>query len=81
MNVRDTIADYIEGLSGERIVDHSSNLFQSGLLTSLDVLSLVAFVEDTFVLEITDDDVDMESFGSIDGLVSLVTLKQGQLVR
>ena len=81
MNVRDTIADYIEELSGERIADHSSNLFQSGLLTSLDVLSLVAFVEATFALEITDDDVDMESFGSIDGLVSLVTLKQGQLVR
>jgi len=80
MNIRDTIAGYIEELSGERVVDHSSNLFHSGLLTSLDVLSLVAFVEDTFALEITDDDVDMESFGSIDGLVALVTLKQGQLV-
>ena len=80
MNVRDTIADYIEELSGERVEDHSSNLFHRGLLTSLDVLSLVAFVEDTFALEITDDDVDMESFGTIDGLVSLVTLKQGELV-
>jgi acyl carrier protein len=80
MTVRETIAGYIEELSGERGVDHSSNLFHSGLLTSLDVLSLVAFVEDTFALEITDDDVDMESFGSIDGLVSLVTLKQGELV-
>jgi methoxymalonate biosynthesis acyl carrier protein len=80
MNIRDTIAGYIEELSGERVVDHSSNLFHSGQLTSLDVLSLVAFVEDTFALEITDDDVDMESFGSVDGLVSLITLKQGQLV-
>lgn len=76
MNVRDTIAGYIEEISNEQGFDHSSNLFESGLLTSLDVLSLVAFIEDTFAMEISGEDIDMDSFGTIDGLVAIVTAKQ-----
>jgi methoxymalonate biosynthesis acyl carrier protein len=76
MNVRDTIVDYIEGVANERDFDHSSNLFESGLLTSLDVLSLVAFIEETFALEISGDDIEMETFGTIDGFVAMITAKQ-----
>jgi acyl carrier protein len=80
MTVRDAIAGYIEDISNERGFDHSSNLFESGLLTSLDVLSLVAFIEDTFAVAIAGDDIDMDSFGTVDGLVALITAKQRQLV-
>ena len=76
MSIRDTIVSYVEEISDERVSDHSGNLFESGLLTSLDVLSLVAFIEDTFMLEISGDDVDMESFGTIDGLVTMIKLLQ-----
>ena len=76
MNVRDTIVGYIEEASNERGFDHSVNLFESGLLTSLDVLSLVAFIEDTFALRISGDDIDMDSFGTVDGLVTMVTRMQ-----
>ncbi len=76
MSIRDTIASYVEEISNERVLDHSSNLFESGLLTSLDVLSLVAFIEDTFMLEISGDDVDMDSFGTVDGLVTMITTMQ-----
>jgi len=76
MSVRNTIAAYIEDISNERAIDHSINLFEAGLLTSLDILSLVAFMEDTFALEITGDDIEMENFGTIDGLVALVATKQ-----
>jgi acyl carrier protein len=76
MSVRDTIVGYIEGISNEKGFDHSVNLFECGVLTSLDVLSLVAFIEDTFALEISGDDIEMESFGTIDGLVAMVTMKQ-----
>jgi acyl carrier protein len=75
MNLRETIVDYIEGIAHDTDFDHSSNLFESGLLTSLDVLSLVAFIEETFALEISGDDIEMESFGTVDGLVALVTKK------
>jgi|GEM_PF-4890782 acyl carrier protein len=72
------IVGYIEGISNERGFDHSINLFERGLLTSLDVLSLVVFIEETFHLEISGDDIDMASFGTVDGLVSLIITKQEQ---
>jgi len=72
MEIRSVIAGYIEEVSNERGFDHSANLFECGLLTSLDVLSLVAFIEEKFSLEISGDDVDMESFGTIDGLVTMI---------
>ena len=72
MTIRESVAQYIQELANEDISDHSTDLFGNGFLTSLDVLDLIAFVEDTFELEISGDDVDMESFGSIDGIVGLV---------
>lgn len=80
MTVQDTIVSYIEEIANERDFDHSSNLFESGLLTSLDVLSLVGFIEDTFTMEISGDDIEMDSFGTIDGLVTMITRKQCQTV-
>ena len=76
--VRETITGYIEDVADERIVDPSINLFESGLLTSLDVLSLVAFIEETFSLEISGDDIDMDSFGTVDGLVATITGLEGR---
>lgn len=76
MSVRDTVAAYIEKISHERDFDHSSNLFENGLLTSLDVLSIVSFIEERFNLVITGDDMDMASFGTVDGLVSMITAMQ-----
>jgi len=78
MSVRETIVAYIEEISNEKGFDHSSNLFECGVLTSLDVLSLVAFLEDTFALEISGDDIEIANFGTIDGLVAMVTMKQMQ---
>jgi acyl carrier protein len=78
MSVQDTIVAYIEEISHEGDFDRSSNLFESGLLTSLDVLSLVAFIEDTFTVKISGDDIDMDSFGTIDGLVTMITRLQRQ---
>jgi acyl carrier protein len=67
---------YIEGISSENDFDDSTNLFERGLLTSLDVLSLVSFIEDTFHLEISGDDIDMATFGTVKGLVRMITAKQ-----
>jgi acyl carrier protein len=78
ISIQDTVSGYIEEISNERNIDRSINLFESGLLTSLDVLSLVAFIEDTFMVEISGDDIEMESFGTIDGLVTMITTKQRQ---
>ncbi len=72
MNIRETVEKYIQRLTNEADLDHSMNLFESGNLTSLDVLDLISFIEETFALSISDDDISMDSFGSINGIVGLV---------
>jgi acyl carrier protein len=78
MSVTSTIVNYIEEVSNEAGFDHSTNLFERGLLTSLDILSLVAFIEETFRVQISGDDVDMATFGTVDGLVEMINRKQAE---
>ncbi|MBN2535785.1 MAG: hypothetical protein JXB88_23095 [Spirochaetales bacterium] len=77
MTVRENVLLYIEELTNEKISNHEMNLFENNLLTSLDVLDLISFIEKNYDLQVAADDVDMESLGSIDGIVHLVEkLKQ-----
>lgn len=72
MNVREKIREYIQELKQERITDDSANLLETGVLTSLDVMDVIAFLERSFSFTLSDEDVDMESFGSVEGLTRLV---------
>ena len=45
MAIREEIEKHISELTNNPDIDHSLNLFESGLLTSLDVLDLLAFIE------------------------------------
>ncbi|MGC5327080.1 acyl carrier protein [Brevibacillus sp. SYSU BS000544] len=73
--VMDDVSTYIRKITNEDIHDRSANLFELGLLTSLDVLDIISYLENTFGIELSDEDVDMNNFGTIDGLVSLVERK------
>ena len=76
MNVRNKTEKYIIELTNRPDLDHSLNMFESGILSSLDVLALISFIEDSFNIAVSDDDIDAESFSSIDNIVTLIeTLK------
>ncbi len=72
MVVREEVVKYISGLTNEVEIDPTVSLFESGLLTSLDVLDLLAFVENEFDLTISDDDFGVENFGSINKMVGYI---------
>lgn len=72
MQIKDNVINFIKELKNETIMDHSMNLFESGILTSLDVLDLISYIEETFKIQISEDDIGMESFGTINGIVSLI---------
>lgn len=72
MEVRKTVETYIEQLTNEDNINPALNLFESGLLTSLDVLDLIRFVEETFEFQISEEDVSIESFGTINGIIALI---------
>lgn len=72
MAIEDIIVGYIKELKNEKDIDPSINLFETGILTSLDVLDLISFVENTFKLSLESDDIEMDSFGSIKNIAKLV---------
>ena len=69
MAIREEIEKHISELTNNPEIDHSLNLFESGLLTSLDVLDLISFIENEYDISISDEDLGMENFGSIDRIV------------
>lgn len=72
MAIREKIAGYITELTNEDNLDHSMNLFERNILTSLDVLDIINYIETTFNISFSDDDIDAESFGSINAIVALI---------
>ncbi|WP_150275304.1 acyl carrier protein [Paenibacillus tepidiphilus] len=75
------ITAYIVKLTGEEGLEPSDHLFESGLLTSLDVLDMISHLENTYGVELTDEDVDIQQFGTIAGLYELVNQKSGERQR
>lgn len=72
MDSKKLITDYLSVLTNTDMTDTALNLFEAGVLTSLDVLDLLAFIEKTFKVEIPVDEIDMDNFGSVDCLTVLV---------
>jgi len=72
MAVREEVEKYIAKLTNEHEIDHAQNLFESGFLSSLDVLDLLSFIENTYNITVSDDDLGIENFGSIDNMVKYI---------
>lgn len=77
MTIKEKLEKYILKLTNESSIDHDLNLFDSNLLTSLDALDLISFIEETFNISISEDDISMENLGSINSMLTMVErLKQ-----
>ncbi len=77
MIIKEEVEKYILELTNQPELDPSTNFFENGLLTSLDFLDLISFIEETFNVSITEDDIGMKYLGSINSIVNLVEkLKQ-----
>ena len=48
-------------------------LLQGGVLDSMGIMELVAFLEEEFGVRVPDSDLTEENLGSIDGIVGFVT--------
>jgi len=59
----------------KRKLDSSTPLLNSGVIDSQGVLEVVAFLEQTFGIQISDEELLPENFASIRSLASFVTRK------
>lgn len=59
---------------GQEIADDES-LFASGIIDSLGMIKLTAFVEEAFGMPVNASEVTMDNFGSIEEIAKRVTSK------
>lgn len=62
-----------EGLTNE------SSFLDEGIIDSTGVLELVSFLEETFAIQINDEDLIPENLDSIDKVTNYVEKKQGAI--
>ncbi|HZG62485.1 MAG TPA: hypothetical protein VEY13_03095 [Rubrobacteraceae bacterium] len=64
-----------ENVTGSRDIPDDYALIENGVLTSLQTVELVMFLEDRFGITVEDEELDEENFGSIDAITNLVAGK------
>ncbi len=66
-----------ENVTGGRDVPDDELLIENGVLTSLQTVELVMFMEDRFAIVVEDEELNEETFGSIRSIAELVASKTG----
>ena len=61
-----------ENVTGGRDVANDELLIENRVMTSLQTVELVTFLEDEFAITVEDDEFDEENFGSVDAIAALV---------
>jgi len=69
------LENFLFGTADNALQDDSSFL-ESGIIDSTGVLELVSFVEETFEIEVRDEELIPENFDSVDKLARYITQKQ-----
>ncbi|GIV76509.1 acyl carrier protein [Litorilinea aerophila] len=73
MDKKTAILDFIQDEIMKRRdpnLSSSTDLLSTGVLDSLGILQLVAFIDERFGIQVPDEDVVYENFHSVDSLVA-----------
>jgi acyl carrier protein len=60
----------------DQTIGDDENIFESGFVDSSFAMQLVTFVEDAFNIAVTDEDLDLANFSTINRIVGLIQRKQ-----
>ena len=64
-----------ENVTGGRDVPENEPIIENGVLTSLQTVELVMFLEGRFGIMVEDEELDEENFGSVNAIAGLVASK------
>jgi len=78
-NVKDFIEKEFLGKSSINAIDDDSNLIESGVIDSLGIQSLIAFLEGAYGIEISDMDLVPENFETISAIDNYITRNMKQV--
>lgn len=74
--IRTFIQNNLVVFDDEAVFADSDNIFEKGFVNSLFAMQLLNFVQQSFAIELTDDEIDLKNFSSIDNMIALLTRKQ-----
>ena len=75
--VRSFIIDELRFRGSAKELKNDLPLLEKEILDSMGIFQVVAFLESEFGIEIDDEDLVPDNFGTIDGIARLVESKQG----
>jgi acyl carrier protein len=79
--VRDQIREFVQTLASAKGISSFTDqeaLLESGILDSLSIFRLVAFLEDTFRVKIGDQEITNDNLKDVETIEQLVVSKQGK---
>jgi acyl carrier protein len=81
ITVRDQVREFVQNLASAKGISSFTDqeaLLESGILDSLSIFRLVAFLEDTFRIKISDQEITNENLKTVEIIEQLVLSKQGK---
>jgi acyl carrier protein len=63
-------------LYGQGTVEDDQSLFDSGIIDSLGFIKLLAFIEETFQVDIDRSEVGMENFNTVNEILATIESKK-----
>jgi acyl carrier protein len=70
--IRDFLIEKLAKAKKIKHIDDQDNLIENGIIDSLGIMQLVAFLEGTFTVKVKDEDIVPENFESLNVIVSFV---------
>jgi acyl carrier protein len=73
MTTSSVLLDYVKkelAVGSKRNIQMDDDLLSAGIIDSLGVLQLVAFIEEQFDIQMPDEDVVLENFQSVNSLAN-----------
>jgi acyl carrier protein len=76
-NIKDEVGKFIleEFLPKGYVLNDDVSLFDSGIIDSLGVIKLIAFIEEKFKIIINPSEVRIENFNTIDKITDIISKK------
>ncbi len=78
--IREFLAENFLLSSSGFTMDDDASLLEEGVVDSTGVLEVISFVEETFAIEVADEDITPENFDSVARIAAYVTSKSGKAV-
>jgi len=79
LNLNERVRDFIESnllaFDDDLTIEDDDNIFETGFVDSSVAMQLVIFVEEEFDIQVTDEDLDLVNFSTINRLVQFINKK------